>query len=96
MSSETKPDWIGVDAVADELSLSRREAWELVRRIGVPMLEAGNCKMDKARFRRLDWEDRRDAAVRPPEPRRRYTVVTDVPPPAKPNLMTRANKLRNA
>lgn len=90
-------EWIGVAQVATEMALTDREAWELVRRIGVPLLEAGRGKIGKVRFRRSDWVARRDAATKPPEPRRAIT-----PPPAtakgkaKPSPAQILSKLRNA
>jgi hypothetical protein len=66
----TKADeWIGVAEVAAELKLSERAAWELVRRLAVPMLEVGRAVLSTARFRRSDWEAARDRALQPPAPR---------------------------
>lgn len=79
----TTTEWIGVEQVAAELSLTQREAWELVRRIGVPLLESGRGRMTRVRFRRADWEDRRDAACKPPEPRRGITPSPATKPAAK-------------
>jgi hypothetical protein len=62
-------EWIGVSHVAAELGLTDREAWELVKRLGVDCLGPTRDCMRKARFTRADWERARDDSKRPPTPR---------------------------
>lgn len=69
MSTTATIEWIGVSQVAAELGLTDREAWELVKRLGVPCVGPTRDCMRKARFTRADWEQARDASKRPPTPR---------------------------
>lgn len=93
MSTVTKPDeWIGVAEVAAELHLTERAAWELVRRLKVPMIEAGRAVMARARFRRTDWEACRDGSMKPAAQRQ----AKPLPPStkAKPDLAAKRARLR--
>jgi hypothetical protein len=66
----TKTDeWIGVADVADELHLTQRHAWELVKKLGVPCVGPVRDVMRLARFSRADWETARDRSKAPPTPR---------------------------
>jgi hypothetical protein len=81
----TKDEWIGVAEVAAELKLSERAAWELVRRVKVPMLESGGAVMSRARFRRSDWEAARDASLKPaPARASKAAAQPPAPPTVKP------------
>ncbi|MEW4569341.1 hypothetical protein AB1L88_15860 [Tautonia sp. JC769] len=52
-----RADWIGVDQVAEQLGYSRREAWELVKRLGVRCVGPTRGVMSRARFLRSDFDD---------------------------------------
>jgi hypothetical protein len=56
MNTETRDEWIGVAEVAADLNLPVRVAWELVKRLRVPMLPGLNT-MARARFKRADWAE---------------------------------------
>lgn len=69
MSTEAKTPmiWIGVKNVAEELNISERAAWELIRRSGVKMLNERSVKL--ARFLRTDWEEARANLMKAATPR---------------------------
>lgn len=93
----TSPDeWIGVAEVADELRMTHRAAWELIRRLGVPRLEPGRAVMASARFRRSDWEAARDASVKPPEPRARVAAAASTPATPRRSATVTTSKLRRS
>lgn len=69
-------EWIDVGFVADELRLSRRAAWEFLKRIGVT---ATDRRMATARFRRGEYEAARDRAMEPIPPRSARPVVASAP-----------------
>src|SRR4051812_32455856 len=71
------PEWITVEDVATELRVSRRRAWELVKRLAVPCVWTVRGTIDGARFTRADWERCRDASKAPPEPRASSTPSLD-------------------
>jgi hypothetical protein len=85
--------WIGVAEVAAELRYTEAEAWRLIRRIGVPMLEPDRARMKAARFRRSAWEARRDARTGPPAPRYREARYAAVAPTTRPTTSGAASKL---
>lgn len=61
--------WIGTAEVAAELNIKPKKAYELIRRLGVPLLAMAGGRMDEVRFLRADWEAARDAALKPIDPR---------------------------
>ena len=70
-------------------------AWELVKRIGVPMLN-GDRKMTNARFRLSVWEEARDAATKPATPRlpaRPSYIPASAEIPARPPVKPKIDKL---
>jgi len=77
-------EWIGVAEVAAELNLTPRAAWEMVRRLKVPMIEPSRATLARARFRRSDWEEARDAALRPASPRAAKPAPAPTPPKQSP------------
>ena len=65
MSTETNDTtWIGVKEIAAEMNWTDRQAYEEVRRLGVPCRGRGRMGL---RFRQTDYEQRRDAALAPLE-----------------------------
>lgn len=71
MHDAPRPDeWIGVDDVARELNYTRRQSWELVKRLRVRCVGPTRHVMARARFLRSDWEEALNASLRPaaPEP----------------------------
>jgi hypothetical protein len=91
-------DWIGVEDVAAELRVSPRIAWELVRRLEVPVIDPGHARMQTVRFRRADWMAARDGAMKPVPTRASRVRPSGKAPAAKPEPVTRPRltKLRNA
>ena len=102
MPPAPESDWIGVAEVAAEMNFSSRQAWELVKRLGVPMIAGAGRRMDGARFLREKWQALRDAAQRPAEPRAprvQQFVSNPTPLTANPKAASRVDKLaalRNA
>ena len=100
--SDRGDEWIGVEVVAAELCLSKRAAWEVLRRSGVKMLNPHSARL--ARFRRGDWVEAREAIMRPPAPRvarvRTRPIGTDPAPSAPaataPSVAAKLAKLRKA
>jgi hypothetical protein len=99
MSTETNDTtWIGVKEIAAEMNWTDRQAYEEVRRLGVPCRGRGRMGL---RFRRADYEQRRDAALAPLEARKPYSrptppeaAVGSPKPAAKPSALPRRSKLR--
>jgi hypothetical protein len=88
------PDvYIGVDQVASELGLTKRQAWELVRKLAVPCLGPTRNMMDRARFRRADYETRLAQSLSPPEARKSPKSATAEEPG---ETRRRARKIRAA
>ncbi len=64
--------WIGVADVAAEMNLTDRAAWELVKRIGVPVVEGPRSNSKNARFLRSEFEAARDRSKGPAPGRSPY------------------------
>jgi hypothetical protein len=52
-----KDEWIDVEIVAAEMGLTDRQAWEWVKRLGVPCVGPARNVMRKSRFTRADWNE---------------------------------------
>lgn len=69
MKAQVQDEWIGVAEVAIELAITPRQAWELIKKLGVPCIGPVRDVMRMARFSRADWEEARDRSKAPPTPR---------------------------
>lgn len=72
MDQTPNVEWIGVAEVAAEMNLTDRGAWELLKRLGVPIVEGERARMKSARFRRSDWIAARDRSMGPAPSRAPY------------------------
>jgi hypothetical protein len=70
-------EWIGVKEIADEMGMSERGAWELVRKWCVVVSHPHSRQ--KARFRRSDFEEARERGLKAPIPRKPITRATISP-----------------
>jgi hypothetical protein len=73
-------DWIGVGTVAAEMQLPEKVVWEMLRKLGVPILPPG-ARLKTARFRRAEFERLRDQGARPLPPRATRSRPATEPPP---------------
>lgn len=64
--AEPAEEWIDVATVAAEMHLSEREVWERMKRWGVRVTHPHS--MSRAKFRRSEFEERREAGLEPPPP----------------------------
>ena len=64
-------EYICVADVPKQLNKTLRATWELIKRLGVPLLD-GDRSMSHARFLRRDWDTPRLVGAKPAEPRATY------------------------
>lgn len=64
MAIAPEDDYIGVRQVAELLNLTDRAAWELIKRLGVSLLD-GDRRMSQVRFLRRDWDAARRTGAKP-------------------------------
>ena len=88
MGTGTTSEWIDVEFVAGELMLSRRAAWEFIKRIGV---EKTDDRPALARFRLSDYQAARDRAMRPAAPRAVRPAPAPVATPSAPEAKAAQN-----
>ena len=76
MDTANSNEWIGVAQVAAEMNLTDQKAWNLIKQLGVLMVNAERATKKTALFRRSDWEDARDRSIGQAPGRAPYTPRT--------------------